>query len=272
MRQDLFKCFDIDPLTDDFLGLIVFFQRCTESIGFALSTIQPGLRVAFRLIDDLGGFTLGSWDNIVAVSLRLVDQFFSVFFGVGHIFERRCHSFGRIDILQLDGCDLHSGRVLIEYKLEQILSVLLNHRLPCCQRFIDLALPDHFSHRRLGSFHDGLVNVSHIEQILARVLNFVLYNKFNGQNVHVAGQHERFLRDHLLAPLAVFSESHLNTVKLGHFRLQHAFYERNFEMRARRRGANGNAETFDDAFFIGRDDEGALPDQKDGGGHEDDVF
>jgi len=52
-----------------------------------LGTIEPGLCKPSCPVHQFRGFTFGSWNDVVAVPLRLVDQLFAVFFGVGDIFE-----------------------------------------------------------------------------------------------------------------------------------------------------------------------------------------
>src|SRR4029079_3550297 len=81
-------------------------------------------------------------------------------------------------------------------------------------------------------------------------------------NVHVAGQHESLLRDHLLPALTIGAESDFDGMELGHFRLQDRFDKRNLHVRPWPHRSDGDTKALDHAFFIRPDDERALPDQK----------
>jgi hypothetical protein len=61
--------------------------------------------------------------------------------------------------------------------------------------------------------------LSDAKEIVRRLFNLVLHDKLDGQDVHVAGEHEGFLRQHLLAALPLRTEADLDTMEFLDFRL-----------------------------------------------------
>ena len=102
-----------------------------------------------------------------------------------------------------------------------------------------------------------------VKEIVRRLFNLVLHDEFDGQDVHVAGEHQGFLRQHLLAALPICAEAYLDTVEFLDFRLQYGFDKGDFPMGARSHGSDRGAESLDDALLIRGDDKGTLPGNKD---------
>ena len=61
--------------------------------------IQSRLRITLGLIHQLRCLSLGFRGDVVSIALGLVDEFFAIFFGVGHVFKCRGHGFRGIDVL-----------------------------------------------------------------------------------------------------------------------------------------------------------------------------
>jgi len=115
------------------------------------------------------------------------------------------------------------------------------------------------------------MNVGNVKEKVRCFLDFVLHDEFNRQDIHVAREHQGFLRNHLLPTLSIGPKSDFDTMELGHFRLQNGLDEWNLQMGAGPDGPHGDTEAFDDPFLIGSYDEGALPDQKDQQPSEEDI-
>ena len=152
-----------NPFADHVFGLVVLFEGSQEAVRLALGTIEPSLREASGPVHQLGGFTLGSRNDVVPVALGLVDELFSVFLGIRDIFERGSDCFRRIDVLELHGGNLYASMVLIENRLQQRQGILLNHCFSRGQGFVDLTLSDNFTHRGFGRFPDGFMDVRDVE-------------------------------------------------------------------------------------------------------------
>ena len=83
-----------------------------------MSAVQSRLCESFCPIDQLCGFAFRPGDDVVPVSLGLIDQFFTVFLGIGHVFEGGGNGLGWIDVLELDRRHLDAGMVVIEDALQ----------------------------------------------------------------------------------------------------------------------------------------------------------
>src|SRR6185437_1454868 len=188
-----------------------------------------------------------------------------------HVFEGGSNGFWRTNVLELHGGDLHTGLILVENHLKQRHGILLNHRFPGGQGFVDLALADHFPHGGFSCFADGLVDISDVEQEVASFFDLILNDEFDRKDVHIAGQHQGFLGYHLLAALLVGAEADFHAIEFGDLRLEDGFNERNLEVRAWFHRTDRNAEPFHDTFFIRCDDKHRLPDQKDQQGSNDEI-
>ena len=153
--------------------------------------------------------------------------------------------------------------ILVEKGLQEYLGILLDLGFAGRQRLVDLALTDHFPHGGLSSFSDRLIDLCDVKEIVRRFFNLVLHDEFDGQDIHVAGEHQGFLRQHLLAALPICAEAYLDTMEFLDFRLQDGFDKGDFSVRARSYGSDRDAELLDDAFLIRGDDKDTLPGKKD---------
>ncbi len=89
-----------------------------------------------------------------------------------------------------------------------------------------------------------------------------MHDELDGQDIHVAGEHQGFLRQHLLAALPICAEAYLDTMEFLDFRLQDGFDKRNFPVGAGSHGSDRDAESLDDAFLIRGDDKGTIARQE----------
>ena len=103
--------------------------------------------------------------------------------------------------------------------LQEYLRILLDLGFAGRQRFVDFALADHFPHRCFSGFPDRLMDICDVKKVIRGFFDLVLDDEFDGQDVHVAGEHQSFLRQHLLAALPIRAEPHLNAMEFFHFRL-----------------------------------------------------
>src|SRR5580765_7275627 len=102
-----------------------------------------------------------------------------------------------------------------------------------------------------------------VKEIIRRLFNLVLHDEFDSQDVHVTGEQQGFLRQHLLAALPICAEAYLDTVACLAFLLQDCFDKGDFPMRACWHGSDRDAESLDDPLLIRGDDKYALPGKKD---------
>src|SRR5262245_4751719 len=88
-RQHILHRFNVDAFADDVLGQVVFLKGRQKPICLTLGSGYAGLGIALRLVDHLCGLSFRSGDDVVSVTLGLIDQLFPVLLGAGDIFECR---------------------------------------------------------------------------------------------------------------------------------------------------------------------------------------
>ena len=140
------------------------------------------------------------------------------------------------------------------------------------QRLVDLILADNFPHRGLGRFPDGFFDIRHVEQVVLGLADFVLDDEFHGENVHVSGQHEGFLRDDLRPATGIGAKPDFDAVELLNLRRDDGFKKGDLQMGTRLDGPNHVAEPLDEPFFVRVDLEDRLREDQDSRHDQDDGF
>ncbi len=179
----------VDPSAGDLgclpiLGVHRFEARC-----IALGPIDAIQGIPFSLLNRLAGFALGSRNDLVVFRLRFVDHPLALLLGLVHLVEGGLDRIRRIDILEHDLLYPDAGLVLVakhlQLQIDQILDLLPTDR----QDLVDGPITHDLAHYRFTEVAEGLLDLSHPEEVLVRIDDPVLHHPLDHDGVEITGQH-----------------------------------------------------------------------------------